>query len=443
MRILARILILVAYSLALYLAMVSLSSGTIAGCGGGSPCDKILKSDWAYIGQIPVSIPAVIAYGVLLLIPVLESRLSRVLLMGICSSIVFSVLWFVGVQVILIGQICPFCMTSHLFGCAGAVLYGIDLKRRPDDDANSKDWLMGVLVGAGVVVCFIVLQVILPKPERSAEFEVQTERIVVEEPAPQALESVIQEELPGMVEVWMDETAATPEPLEEVPIEPEPEPVKEMPVEMVVPVYSIHAGEFKFPMDEIPGIGDWKAPHIMLNLIDFACDHCREHYRILRKRAPWYAEEIFFGVLPLALNERCNPHFSMPGLPDYANCEYARLALVVYRMAPEKYIEYVDWLCLESSPPASLDKSQWTIAKAHAEGLIGAEQLAKGWDDPWVNEMFDTLIELYGYNLKVTGQADIPQQFLNQKLRFGSITRESSFDMEMSMSFPIEIKKRR
>ena len=210
-----------------------------------------------------------------------------------------------------------------------------------------------------------------------------------------------------------------------------------------VPVYSINDGKFTFPLNELPGIGDRHRPNIMLSLIDLACDHCREHYRILRKRAPWYEKEIFFGVLPLALNERCNPYFSMPELPDYANCEYARLALAVWRMAPDKYLEFVDWLCLETSPPASLDKEVWVVAEAYAEDLIGVELLKKGWDDPWVDQMMHTLTELYGYNVKVTGDTSIPQVFFNQKAKFGAITSESSFNMIMGLNFPIEIKRRR
>ena len=210
-----------------------------------------------------------------------------------------------------------------------------------------------------------------------------------------------------------------------------------------IAVYSLHDGEFTFPLDKVPGIGDYRRPNIMLSLIDFACDHCREHYRILRKRAPWYEEEIFFGVMPLALNERCNPYFSFPGLPDYANCEYTRLALAVWRMVPGKYFEYLDWLCLETSPPASLDKSVWVVAEAYAEDLIGVELLKQGWDDPWVEEMMHTLVELYGHNVEVTGDTSIPQVFFNQKARFGAITTESSFDMIMGLNFPIEIKRRR
>lgn len=208
-------------------------------------------------------------------------------------------------------------------------------------------------------------------------------------------------------------------------------------------VYSLQDGKFTFPLDEMPGIGDYRRPNIMLSLIDLACDHCREHYRVLRKRAPWYEEEIFFGVLPLALNERCNPYFSMPELPDYANCEYARLVLAVWRMAPEKYLEFLDWLCLETSPPASLDKSVWVVAEAYAEDLIGIDLLKQGWNDPWVDQMMHTLTELYGYNVKVTGDTSIPQVFFNQKGRFGSITSESSFNMIMGLEFPIEIKRRR
>ena len=59
MRIVIRIFLLIAYSIGIYLVMVSLTSGAIAGCGGGLPCDKILKSEWASTVTGDTSIPQV------------------------------------------------------------------------------------------------------------------------------------------------------------------------------------------------------------------------------------------------------------------------------------------------------------------------------------------------------------------------------------------------
>ena len=447
MRVIARICLLVGLCVSVYLATVSMTSGTVAGCGGDSPCDKVLTSRWAYLGPIPVSIPAILAYGLLLVFPAsvrLKGQFARACLIGLAASVVMAILWFASVQVFLIERICPVCMTSHVFGSIGSLLVLRDLFISRSGEKPFISYISAVALGTALAAAFVALQVVLPQPERSIEFEVQAER---KEAPPVAVDTPPAQPVPDMTDpvVTADAIAHDSPVATSVPEEPATDiSVDEMAVDAdAVPVYSIHGGAFTFPLNEVPGIGDWDSPNIMLNLIDFACDHCREHYRVLRKRAPWYEGEIFFGVMPLALNERCNPYFSMPGLPDYANCEYARLALAVWRMEPDKYLEFVDWLCDEDSPPASLEAEQWTIAREYAENLIGKDKLDAGWSDPWVEDMMHTLTELYGYNLKLTGEGAIPQQFLNQKLRFGEITTESSFNMIMGMNYPIEIKPRR
>ena len=60
---LTRVLAVIAFVLAGYLAKVSLTGGAIAGCGPDSGCDQVLHSRWGYWFGIPVSLLAVLLYA--------------------------------------------------------------------------------------------------------------------------------------------------------------------------------------------------------------------------------------------------------------------------------------------------------------------------------------------------------------------------------------------
>src|SRR3954451_3235367 len=57
-----RVLLAMAVGVDLYLAWVSLTGGTVAGCGPTSNCHSVLSSRWAYWFGIPVSLAALFVY---------------------------------------------------------------------------------------------------------------------------------------------------------------------------------------------------------------------------------------------------------------------------------------------------------------------------------------------------------------------------------------------
>src|SRR3954454_6069998 len=62
----ARLCLADAAGIAAYLLWYSITKKPMAGCGPGSPCDRVLGSPWAYWLGLPVSAPAVVAYLALL-----------------------------------------------------------------------------------------------------------------------------------------------------------------------------------------------------------------------------------------------------------------------------------------------------------------------------------------------------------------------------------------
>ena len=104
----------------------------MAGCGVGSDCDDVMGSPWGYfLGGVPVSLPAVVLYT-LLLVSLLflgsDKQLDRLLryllpLLGGCA--VGAALWFFWLQAGVLHQFCPYCTVLHLLGCvlAGMILW--------------------------------------------------------------------------------------------------------------------------------------------------------------------------------------------------------------------------------------------------------------------------------------------------------------------------------
>src|SRR5215203_1067782 len=62
----AAIFFAVAAGLAAWLLFYALTEKPMAGCGPGSPCDRVMGSSWAYWLNMPVSAPALGAYLLLL-----------------------------------------------------------------------------------------------------------------------------------------------------------------------------------------------------------------------------------------------------------------------------------------------------------------------------------------------------------------------------------------
>ena len=57
-----RLLCGVAFCVSAYLLYGSLTGDRLAGCGPESGCDAVLRSRWAYIFGLPVSLPALMLY---------------------------------------------------------------------------------------------------------------------------------------------------------------------------------------------------------------------------------------------------------------------------------------------------------------------------------------------------------------------------------------------
>ncbi|HUE17027.1 MAG TPA: vitamin K epoxide reductase family protein, partial [Planctomycetaceae bacterium] len=116
---------------AAYLLSVSLAHRNLpAGCSQGSGCDEVLNSRWAQVFGVPVSGPALAVYGVLLLTvlsmgfgssPVQKMRKWSALIL-LAVVLAGSAIWFVGLQLVAVRAICPWCLAEHGLGLLVATI---------------------------------------------------------------------------------------------------------------------------------------------------------------------------------------------------------------------------------------------------------------------------------------------------------------------------------
>jgi uncharacterized membrane protein len=97
----------------------------IAGCGGGG-CEEVLASRWSVVFGVPVTVFGALVY---LLVMLSIHRRLGMLAAPALGLIAGSVVWFVFVQFVLLGKICPWCMAAHAAGLfvvlLGAIRFGM------------------------------------------------------------------------------------------------------------------------------------------------------------------------------------------------------------------------------------------------------------------------------------------------------------------------------
>jgi len=111
----------------------------------------------------------------------------------------------------------------------------------------------------------------------------------------------------------------------------------------------------------------------------------------------------------------CNPSILLTATANRDACEYAKMALAVWRSKPRAFAEFDDWLFASATPPPLSE------VRAKAEGLIGKEALKSTLTGSWVDRQLKTDVALYQANLKSTGDGRLPQLMVGGVITHGAI----------------------
>jgi uncharacterized membrane protein/thiol-disulfide isomerase/thioredoxin len=381
-------LALMALAASSYLTWASWQQSTIAGCTGGSllDCDEVLTSSWSKWLGIPVSLLGALNYGAILALvwpAALIGGWALTLLLALAMAAAGAAVWFVGTQFFILDHYCLYCLVVHACGvltCIAAVM----LMRSGASDAGTEHMShffgaggpvesepSGVsplqpLIAAGIasvgLLALIVGQVFFaPSGMEIVEATPLTVEPVVE-PVVEEPEST--EPTPA---VTPPAEAGSPDGDENTePIEPEAEPVvasdepeqkpeaenkndfwneiDSAPVAQAPRVFRLSSLPREIDAGANPVVGHPYAPVRFVEMMDYTCPHCRKLHPYIKKAVERYGDQLGFVIYHVPLSRKCNQLVVMDQAMHADACEYSRMAFSVWKLAPDKFAEYHDWL---------------------------------------------------------------------------------------------------
>jgi uncharacterized membrane protein len=355
-----------------------LKGGSMVGCGGGSPCEQVLNSPWSTIaGVVPISGLAVGIYLAMLVTGLFIGseteapirRLAWRVLLILVGSVVGSAIWFTILQKWVIGDFCPYCMTTHITGVLLAALVIWRAISEFEDYSNNgpqknhtmtkKDFLpasprriirplqaVGLcLVGLVLAGSLAAFQVIFTPPTVYRDGESQNKLTA-------------------------------------------------------------------FDYREVPMVGSPDAQYVVALLFDYQCPHCQRIHFALDEAVRRYKGKLAFVLCPAPLNTQCNPYIQRDVDAFKNSCELAQIGLAVWVAKRDAYLAFDNWMfTFESGDRWRPRKLETT--KAKAVELVGKEKFDAAMSDSWIGQYLKTCVEIYGKTIQ-NGRGGIP------KLIYGS-----------------------
>jgi uncharacterized membrane protein len=443
-----RVLLAVAALGAGYLAWVSIHNGPAAGCGPESGCSKVLQSRWAYWFGIPVGLPALCTYLGLLAATVYQEKRpaspvqQRAWTVIIVMSVVIAgaAVWFVGLQIFVIKAFCKFCMSAHVCALAAAVLCLKNIPTRVELDrpawANrSQEFSLSrrgiaLMVVAGLAGLSGLL---------AGQLLVQKQRNVVK---PLTLLSTPQAPPLATTRHADQPVLGTPPATSSLPAQTTVSPPVPstrntgMIAQLSAPrLLSLYSDRFLIHLDEVPIIGSPDAPHLVVSLFDYTCHHCRQLHPFLVEAQRRLSNQLAIVSLPMPLGTNCNPMLPRQ-LPRHAKaCDYARLALAVWRCNRELFPRFDDWLFTPETP---VPPEQ---ARQYAAQLVGPDRLERALADEWITRHLHTNGCLYHTNYLKMSNSVMPQLIIGPVISFGPLN--SSKDLLLLLEQHLGLKDAR
>jgi protein-disulfide isomerase len=114
-----------------------------------------------------------------------------------------------------------------------------------------------------------------------------------------------------------------------------------------------------------PVIGNPYAPHRFVEMMDYTCPHCRKLHPFIKASVARYGDQLGFVIYHVPLSRKCNQLVKVDQSGHQNACDYAKLAYGVWKLAPEKFAGYHEWLLEGERPPAIY------AAKKKAMELVG------------------------------------------------------------------------
>ena len=399
-----------------YLTWTTWGSTAVVGCdaGGAVDCEEVLASHWSKWFGIPVSLLGLLTYSGMLAAAVMLLKGSRgvgaTVLLTLSLLAAGSAAWFVGLQIFIIESFCLYCMGVHLcsLAIAGLTVYMLwtsadtgssapmgALLGEPAYTSDDHDELVSSLsprpilassVAAGGLAILMIGQYFFqPAGMEFVKFEdalaeQEAEKDIEDEPTVDSSESdlaSLESDSDDTPESEPDDntsdlfTEASPSDAEAAP--PAPESSRRTESRL------IKFGGLQDPIDvaNVPILGQPDAEHVLLEMLDYTCPHCRNMHPHIESAVERYGDQVAFVVFHVPLSKKCNPYVRREHWSHRYACDYARLALSIFRLDPTKFAEFHSWVMNSKRPPAVVDARRFAMKLVGEDVLLDQNLKAK------------------------------------------------------------------
>lgn len=449
----------------------------VVGCSGNLfDCDKVLSSKWSSWMGIPVSGLAMMNYILLvgaLAIGQFGSLTNRkwmwsiVLFCGLSAFL--AAIWFIAVQGILLNHWCRYCLFAH--GCGVFIGLTLLISKPLGCGMNLR---MGGLAALGLAV-LAGGQIFSPESESDAEtfiiesydnlppvFNGQSDQdadrsqsldsdqdgegSIFESPdvfeAPNVFEApdifeapdfslkhnfpgrtqrLSSRSLPSLVN-WLavavaptalltyqdseEESGQANQSSDDQPAQP---PTERRLAE-------IRNGQIKLEINRWPNCGNDAAEYVVVEMFDYNCKSCRITHQAIREARKQMGDSLAVVALPVPLNTNCNNQVRQTMPQFFESCELSRLAVAVWRVDPEKFADFHNWMFEGTQPPS------YNNALNHAKGLVDPQKLEETLSSNIPKAYIDKHVQLY----QSVGGGTVPKLMFRSTAVVGEFSSGSS-----------------
>ncbi|WP_442485467.1 vitamin K epoxide reductase family protein [Aeoliella sp. SH292] len=374
---------LVAVGVSSYLAYESIRPGKMAGCTFESfDCDGALASSWSHWLGVPVAIIGGLVYlaiAAMVWPAAMNPRsASMSVLIALVTSAVGAGIWFTGLQFFDLEGLCLYCLITHACGLAiGAMTVALYFVAAADarswtrvtssasvpsfvgsrgDSGSSLSSLFGIVAGVVVVAVLVGVQLAIPSDMSKPMQEIDLQHVTRAKPPV--------EEKPSKAPDFMAEGSDDQE--EKAPAAPSK------------PERLLNFAALASPLDTyaMPMLGNPDATYVVTEMLDYTCSHCRQLHPHLAAARERYGDQLAVVLYHVPLSADCNDHLPPGKRGRKEACEYARLAIGVWQLAPEKFPEYHNWLMQGRQAP-SLGEAKQRAMQIAGDQLLLDNKLKK------------------------------------------------------------------
>ena len=170
-------------------------------------------------------------------------------------------------------------------------------------------------------------------------------------------------------------------------------------------------GDTKLDVRQWPLLGKPDAKYVFVEMYDYTCPHCRDMHHEIDEAFKKFGDDLAVLTLPVPLNATCNNQVGRTESQHREACDIANLAVTVWKLTPEKYREYHDWL-FESNRARTA-----AAARERAVKIVGEELLQKVLEKKVPQKFIASHVKLYAK----AGAGSIPKMLFPNIILVGNV----------------------